>query len=500
MRKGFTLVEVLIYVSIFSIMAIVFSTALLTYTRVNLEQTARTEVASQLNFVMQTIQRMTGEAGMVVVRNDIGFDQGPLSPSIMANDSSFGNFAWSNVNNAKISDNLYASVTVNGNYSNYLKATGFGFSIPAGAIIKGIEVLVERYGDGTDCCSSGPTFIVKNGAIGSVSKAVDFPFGSNLESIEVLGSPTDLWNESWVASDINNSNTGFVISTLDAAGEGTSSFYIDQIMMAVYYSEGESIVSDVGSKWDEQDTIPIGEPYKYLILKTKNEGNLADGNNSPVVIYADNGEVKIRKGRGSMQTETTLTTPKVIVNSLAFTKLTNYPGRDVVGIDLSLSYNGNYPSQISRKLVLGVGRAEAAIFDTSLLPGTGNSIDLGQQTQRWRDGYFANNLVVGVKTDTNSLVVGLGGTPINGMHSGFFLFDPLSINANSNGTFTINSPNPIGASDRIFLTPPQDLEVGLVLVGATTTDASDTIKITLRNVTAAAVNGAAQRWGYLLIK
>lgn len=325
-KAGFTLIELLIYVAIFSVLAVVFSSVILVYFRINVEQIARSEITSQFNFVLQTIQRMIGEAGTAVVRTDI----------------------------------------------------------------------------------------------------------------------------------------------------------------------------DAGGDWDEIDSA-LGEPRNYLVLKNKNEGNEPADANSPTVVYAENGVIKIRRGRGAEQTETALTTGKVAADNLSFKKLTNYPGREIIEINLILSYNSANPlQQVSRRLISGVGKAEAAIFDTSLLPGVSGGADIGQGTQRWRDGYFSGNVNVDNQTNTGALVVG-GGTIINNIRSGFLAVDPPAIAANGNGTFRIAS-SAIGASDRIFLTPPPDLEAGLALIGASAIDATDEIEITLRNTTASAINGAPKNWAYLLLK
>ena len=62
-------------------------------------------------------------------------DTGFASPGTMANDNAVGTVAWVNPDNAKISNNAYATVNSAQSTSYYLKATNFGFSIPTGAPI-----------------------------------------------------------------------------------------------------------------------------------------------------------------------------------------------------------------------------------------------------------------------------------------------------------------------------------------------------------------------------
>lgn len=57
-KKGFTLVELLLYVAILTIVSGLFAGILATTTRVQVQESAASEVASQANFVLQTIQRL----------------------------------------------------------------------------------------------------------------------------------------------------------------------------------------------------------------------------------------------------------------------------------------------------------------------------------------------------------------------------------------------------------------------------------------------------------
>ena len=85
----------------------------------------------------------------------LALDTGATSPGTTADDSAVGTIVWTNPNNSKVSDNVYAIVT-NANCgiptSHYLKATNFGFSIPAGATINGIVVEIEKKHSGGAGC------------------------------------------------------------------------------------------------------------------------------------------------------------------------------------------------------------------------------------------------------------------------------------------------------------------------------------------------------------
>jgi len=96
--------------------------------------------------------------------------QGPNSPGTVANDNSIGTIPWVNPGNATTSDDADATCTLS--YTgNYLKATNFGFAIPADATINGILVEFEKDQDGPmNALSDNAVRIVKGGVIGSTDR------------------------------------------------------------------------------------------------------------------------------------------------------------------------------------------------------------------------------------------------------------------------------------------------------------------------------------------
>jgi prepilin-type N-terminal cleavage/methylation domain-containing protein len=144
----------------------------------------------------------------------------------ITDDASFGTVAWSNPGNAMSSDNVYATVVLAAENSHRLKATDFGFSIPAGATIKGIITEMKA-----KTLSGNVSFgygRVKNGITGGVGGA-GF---STTENYISLGSSSYLWNTTWTPSDINNSGFGFYVYTNNLS---TDTVYIDHIRITVYY-------------------------------------------------------------------------------------------------------------------------------------------------------------------------------------------------------------------------------------------------------------------------
>ena len=172
-----------------------------------------------------------------------------LSPGITSPSSkSGGTFAndvgdlgsgtdWNNPSNAAASDNSKADVTLAATAnSKYLKATNFGYAIPAEFTINGIMVEVERDTTVLDGTTDHAVRIVKGGNIGTTErKAVDnWPTS---DAYKTYGSSSDLWGETWTPADINASNFGFAIAAVDSL---LSTAEIDHIRVTVFFSSSVS--------------------------------------------------------------------------------------------------------------------------------------------------------------------------------------------------------------------------------------------------------------------
>ena len=161
--------------------------------------------------------------------------QGPNSPGTVVNDNSTGTIPWVNPGNATTSDDADATCTLSVK-GNYLKATNFGFAIPADATINGILVEFEKDQDGAaiDAISDNAVRIVKGGVIGSTDRKLGSLWPTS-DTYVSHGSNSDLWSETWTPADINSNGFGVAISpTYSYAGIGTAR--IDHIRITAYYT------------------------------------------------------------------------------------------------------------------------------------------------------------------------------------------------------------------------------------------------------------------------
>ena len=66
-KKGFTLIEVLLYTAIFAIVGGLTTGILLTVTQVQQRESASAEVTGQLNFIMQRLRQIVSESSNIEI-------------------------------------------------------------------------------------------------------------------------------------------------------------------------------------------------------------------------------------------------------------------------------------------------------------------------------------------------------------------------------------------------------------------------------------------------
>ncbi|HKZ34039.1 MAG TPA: hypothetical protein VJ142_02275 [Candidatus Nanoarchaeia archaeon] len=166
------------------------------------------------------------------------------NPASLSNDGSVGNLAWNNSNNAQNSDDVYAAAKtrnqVNGQTSNYLKATGFGFSIPSTATIKGIVVEYEADRDPNSVkrAKFRGIRIVRGGGISGTDHGDNSWVVKAPDVYRAFGGATDLWNVTLTPADVNAAGFGFVLSVFVKSSDGSSQgVRLDHVRVTVYYTE-----------------------------------------------------------------------------------------------------------------------------------------------------------------------------------------------------------------------------------------------------------------------
>jgi len=109
----------------------------------------------------------------------------------------------------------------------------YGFSIPAGASIRGIEVRLDALVDST---SGAPAICVEiswdGGASWTAGKIT--PNLTTAEATYTLGANTDTWGRTWATTEFTNAN--FRIRTITIASDANRDFQLDWIPVQVTYT------------------------------------------------------------------------------------------------------------------------------------------------------------------------------------------------------------------------------------------------------------------------
>lgn len=163
--------------------------------------------------------------------------EGPLSGAVSSNVSLSGSSAsWSSTSNALSSDNSYtsSSLSSNGDFTDYLQLTNFGFNISTSNTIVGIEVEIEKFGDKV---KDNQVRIVKGGSISTTDQSDNANWSNtDTDSYTLYGADDDLWGETWIPSDINSTDFGIAISARRVGGGGGAAVpNIDHIRITVYF-------------------------------------------------------------------------------------------------------------------------------------------------------------------------------------------------------------------------------------------------------------------------
>ncbi len=164
---------------------------------------------------------------------------GPNICGTGADDSGNGTTAWSNPGNITANDASNASVTLSPyQASHWLKATNLGFAIPADATVGGITVELWASASSNAAIADTSARIVKGGVVVGASKSSGISTLSIAGDLWTYGGASDLWGVSWLGSDINAADFGFVWAVTNSS-VGAETAYVDYIRITVEYTVGD---------------------------------------------------------------------------------------------------------------------------------------------------------------------------------------------------------------------------------------------------------------------
>ncbi|MGI2325902.1 MULTISPECIES: hypothetical protein [unclassified Methylococcus] len=169
-----------------------------------------------------------------------------LRPSSIVDDGSIGTWSWSNPGNAASSDNAYATATPSSLFpqTHYLKCTGLGSTIPAGATILGFEIGSEGKTSSTVARDNAVRLVI-GGAIQTAdqSSATDWP---TADGTILRGGPTNLMGTSGLTGADIDANFGFAISVKYVSGS-QKTISVDDLWITIYYQDPPVAAAGIAS-------------------------------------------------------------------------------------------------------------------------------------------------------------------------------------------------------------------------------------------------------------
>lgn len=203
----------------------------------------------------------------------------------------FGGTPWSGTADIVSSNNVHASAFGSSTVTQRLRASAFGFSIPAGSTINGITVRIERSqgGDSNQVRDYEVVIYRADGTPGATNKAdtaTDWPT-NGADSYKTYGSSVDLWGETWTPADINDVDFGVGLIPQRWSGGSSWNPAVDHIEITVDYtapntapstpgafsvpSAGQIINATVTADWGDS-TDPEGDAVTYNLEYSSNNG------------------------------------------------------------------------------------------------------------------------------------------------------------------------------------------------------------------------------------
>jgi hypothetical protein len=195
----------------------------------------------KINLTIQHMIMMTMTILLLIIlpaQPAMASSDGPFNPGVGSNVPTIGTVPWQNPGEIVTPGSPYATATLTQGslYSNYLQGTQYGFSIPDGVPIWGIEVQVNRQVDDHNAgIMDNEVRLVKEGAIVGENRALPDVWTVDF-TLVTYGGPTDLWGVSWTAAEINSPDFGVALSAYRSNnGSNLRQAVVDSMQVIVYY-------------------------------------------------------------------------------------------------------------------------------------------------------------------------------------------------------------------------------------------------------------------------
>ncbi len=226
---------------------------------------------------------------------------------------------------------------------------------------------------------------------------------------------------------------GALVSTIQVQTRQTAAAEVNQ--------QSQFLLETIQRYVESSSVVELASDAPTTTLKLR----MASSTNDPTYIYLDGTTVYYKETDSGVGQP--LTSDKVTVSNLMFTKRANPPGHDSVNVIFTIAYNtSNIKRAFLQNLAISVARVSAATFDANVIPSANNTYSLGVSSQSWQSInnvlYFSgSNVGIGVSSPGQTLEVN-GGIRLNTS-----IGEPLC-NSSQRGTFWVVESG-TGVKDRV---------------------------------------------------
>lgn len=204
---------------------------------------------------------------------------------------------------------------------------------------------------------------------------------------------------------------------------------VRQSSLAEVNSQSQFLLQEIQYYVEQSSLIDMPTDTPTTTLKMRMPGAAID----PTIITLASGTLYLQQGTGTLQA---LSSNKVSISNLSFTKRANAPAKDSVSVAMTIAYNTLNPQQLfSEMLQTSVARVSAATFDSNVIPSSTATYSLGVagQVWNWINGliYFSgSNVGIGSSYSNPQQTLDVnGGIRVNSTGA------QPSCNASNRGTF-----------------------------------------------------------------
>ena len=168
---------------------------------------------------------------------------------------------WTSSGNVFSSNNVDANtiIAASGQSPN-LDVTGFGFNLPSGSTITGIEARIERAASSFNSIEDYDVFLLKAGAASGNDKASTTDWATSDEE-RAYGAATDLWGTTWTEAQVEASNFGVRLKARNLTTASRTAT-VDHVEIRVYYQPPPS--TSIGTSGTPLASVQVAGTCQYF--------------------------------------------------------------------------------------------------------------------------------------------------------------------------------------------------------------------------------------------